>query len=209
MLEYSNCIIRKLAEQKCWPRPVHNIPAHSCAAIIIVLPSAYLLCIGLWSMYLSQVPGFQAHGKYKTVGDPIDTPIHHFLTCRSMELSHWQSVSIYLSIGHHVCRPTKREASYPPLNLSNSDFSDTELVSTRFHWMLYDVGAGPFPLDGQQSQPYVWHRPGSWYYCARPRFLPPCKLPLDFIEYSIAGYIIHSPHWGIWMKWLYMDLYRN
>ena len=76
------------------------------------------------------MPGFQAHGKYKTAADPIDTNTHHFLIGASLGLPPWQSLSIYPSI-IEIRQPTERKASYPVIHLSNSDFSDAEFTSTR------------------------------------------------------------------------------
>ena len=86
------------------------------------------------------MPGYQAHGKYKPVGDPIDNSIHHFLIGASLGLPPHQSFSVCPSI-IEFGDPTITETT---LNLSNSNFSDAEFSSTCFPWMMYGAGTGHF-----------------------------------------------------------------
>ena len=60
-----------------------------------------------------------------------------------MGLHPLQSLSIFPSI-IKFHQPTEQEAYYPALNLSNSNFSDADFLSTRFPWIVYGAGAGHF-----------------------------------------------------------------
>ena len=84
------------------------------------------------------MPGYRASGKYKTVGDPIDTSIHHYLIGANLGLPPRQSLSVFPSViefSDYTIGPQ------PALNLSKSDFSDAEFASTHFPWMVYGAGS--------------------------------------------------------------------
>ena len=154
------------------------------------------------------MPGYRASGKYKTGGDPIDTSIHHYLIGANLGLPPRQSLSVFPSViefSDYTIGPQHA------LNLSNSDFSDAEFASTRFPWMVYGAGSGHFlstiathglPLHVVlAADTTVQGRTFLRQLSKCPRVVSGLediiKAVTSTVEFSLSGYIIHSPIRGI------------
>jgi hypothetical protein len=87
--------------------------------------------------------GYRVSRKYKTVGDPIDKSVYHFLVGAAAGLLSHQCLSMWPSIiEFHT--PSAKESALPTFRLTNCDFYETEYTNTRSPWMMYSMGSGRF-----------------------------------------------------------------